>query len=125
MKVKCVRLLNSDGEEVESSSWLTLGGTYHVLGICYHPTGTCDYRIVTSECTGDWPVPAYHRAQCFKIVSTVVPSNWHLEIFQSGAVFIEPKSWLEQDFWVNFFDHDPCAYLTFKQERDIILKEDP
>jgi hypothetical protein len=92
--------------------------------MCCSSRGECNYRIVTSEHAGEWPTPAYYSAQCFEIVSTVVPSNWHLKIIQDGTILIEPKSWLEQDFWVNFFDHDPDFYPIFKREHDIILKED-
>ncbi len=33
MKVKCIRILNIYGEDVELSPWITVGRVYHVMSI--------------------------------------------------------------------------------------------
>jgi hypothetical protein len=124
MKVKCVRLTNAFGQEVESSSWLTIGRVYHVLTI------TTTYRemwygIVTSEKADEWPLITNHEEKCFEIISTIVPSNWHIQIRNNGIISIAPKVWLESNFFKDFADHELSAYPIFEQEREIILKEDP
>lgn len=67
----------------------------------------------------------HHRAECFEIVSTVVPTNWRLKIMEDGAISIAPKSWQAPGFLETFYDRDPSAYSVFERERDLILKEDP
>lgn len=66
MKVKCVRLLNAGGEAVESSSWLSLGRMYHVMGSYIDPGGKRSYRIISRHPEGEWPQMGYHDADCLR-----------------------------------------------------------
>ena len=125
MKVRCIRLLDKDGNEVTSSPWLTLGQTYHVLSIFIDATGKRSYGIVNSELPGEWPIIGNHQAECFEIVSAVVPSNWRVWIHESSAIGISPAAWQAPGFDEALFEHDPTTYPVFERERQIILNEDP
>ncbi len=124
MKVKCIRLLNADGREVEFSSWLTLGRVYHVMSIFTDKSGKRSYGIINRHPEGEWPQLGSHQAECFEIVSDIVPSNWRTKVY-SGVTDISPAAWQEPGFYEAFSDHDPATYPIFERERDIILREDP
>ncbi|GGY20384.1 hypothetical protein GCM10011289_24980 [Paludibacterium paludis] len=125
MKVKCIRLLDSAGREVEHSVWLALGQTYNVLSIFIDHDGKRSYAIVSHEREGEWPSMVSHQAECFEIVSTVVPSNWRTWIHNSSAIGISPVAWQDPSFNEGFFEHDPAIYPIFVREREIMLREDP
>ena len=125
MKVKCTRLLDAFGREVEFSPWLTLGRIYHVMSIEIGPDGKRSYGIVTSEREGEWPNMGGHQAECFEIVSTTVPSNWRSKVNTSGAISIAPEAWQESGFLEAFYDRDPAAHPIFERECDLIQSEDP
>jgi hypothetical protein len=124
MKVKCIRLLNADGENVESSSWLTLNGVYHVMGIYVSPDGKRSFRIISRHLVGEWPQMGYQHAECFEAISEKVPSNWR-EWKNKNASGMGPEAWQAPGFLEAFYDHDPATYPIFERERDIILSEDP
>jgi hypothetical protein len=124
MKVKCIRLLNSDGREVELSPWLALGRVYHVLSMSIDQYGKRSYGIISGFREGEWPQTGSHREECFEVVSDVVPSNWRTMVYL-GITAISPAAWQEPGFYKAFSDHDPVTYPIFERERDIILREDP
>ena len=125
MKVKCIRLLDSAGQEIGSSSWLQLGMIYHVLSIFIDRDGSRSYAILSHEKEDEWPNMVSHQAECFEIVSTIVPSSWRAWIHESSAIGISPEAWQAASFNEGFFDHDPATYPIFVREREIILNEDP
>lgn len=124
MKVKCVRLLDSVGQEVEFSPWLTLGRVYHVMSIFTNKNGKRCYSIINRHPDGEWPQMGSHQAECFEIVSKIVPSNWHT-IDYGNCSDTSPAAWQEFNFYELFSDHDPASYPIYERERDIILHEDP
>jgi hypothetical protein len=123
MKVRCIRLLDADGREVEFSSWLTLGRVYHVMSIFIDENGRRWYGIISSHPHGEWPQMGRHQAECFEVVSEVVPSNWR-EWRKGNVSGISPAAWQAPGFYEAFYDHDPAAYPIYERERDIILSED-
>lgn len=125
MKVKCIRLLDVFGREVEFSPWLTLGRIYPVMSIEIGPDGKRSYGIVTSDRPGEWPNMGGHQSECFEIVSTTVPSNWRSKLNTNGAISIAPEAWQEPGFLEAFYDRDPAAHPIFERERSLILQEDP
>ena len=125
MKVKCIQLLNADGEKVELSSWLTLGQTYHVMAIHISPNGKKKYSIISRQPPGEWPQIGSHYAECFEIVSEIIPSNWRDWADSDGERGISPALWQEDDFQLKFLNHEPETYAIYEQERNIILREDP
>lgn len=125
MKVKCIRLLDVFGREVEFSPWLTLGRVYHVMSIEIGKDGKRSYGIVTSDREVEWPSMGGHPAECFEIVSTIVPSNWRPTINIQGVIIFAPEAWQVSRFFADFCDRDPAVYPIFERERNIILNEDP
>ncbi len=125
MKVKCIRLLDSNDKKVDSSPWLTLGRIYHVLSIFISQDGKRSYGIISHEREGEWPNMVSLQSDCFELVSTVIPSNWCVWVHESSAIGISPKAWQDPKFEEGFFDHDPATYPIFQREIEIILREDP
>jgi hypothetical protein len=125
MKVRCVRIFDTFGREVDSSPWLTISRSYHVMSIEISPDGKRAYGIATAERTGEWPTLGSHRIESFEIVSTLVPASWRVEVQANGAVFIAPGAWLTPGFFEAFSDREPDAYPIFKRERDLIVSGDP
>jgi hypothetical protein len=124
MKVKCIRLLEADGREVEFSSWLKLGHVYHVMSIFTDKNRKRSYGIINRHPDGEWPQIGSHQEECFEVVSNVVPSNWRTMVYL-GSTDISPAAWQEPGFYEAFSDHDPATYPIFERERDVILREDP
>lgn len=125
MKVKCIKLFDSDGREVEFSPWLTVGRIYHVMGISIGADGQRRYQIVSHDCDPGFATLAYQRAEAFEVVSTQVPSNWRIRVGEDGAIGIAPGAWQKVGFFEAFYEQDPSAYSIFEQARDSILSEDP
>jgi hypothetical protein len=125
MKVKCIKLLNWRGQEVEIHPRLTLGSVYHVLSIFIDENGRCNYGIVTPHSKEIWPSILSFSEDCFEVVSDVVPSNWRTVTYDNNAKDISPAAWQEPGFYDGFSECDPAMYPVFERERDIILSEDP
>jgi len=125
MKVRCIRLLDTKGNEVDSSPWLTIGKTYHVLSIFIDREGQRSYGIVSREREDEWPGMGSYQAECFETISTVVPSNWRVWVHESSAIGISPLALQRPGFDEDFPNHYPATYPVFVHEWEIILKEDP
>lgn len=123
MKVRCIRLLDADGREVEFSSWLALGRIFHVMSIFICQDGRRSYGIINRHPEGEWPQMGSHPAECFEVVSDVVPSNW-CEWKNGSSSGVSPAAWQTPGFYEAFYDHDPAIYPIFERERNIILSED-
>lgn len=124
MKVKCIRLLDADGREVEFSSWLALGRIYHVMSIVVDQNGRRSYGIINRHPEGEWPQMGNHQSECFEVISDVVPSNWRAWKNETASG-VSPAAWQASGFYEAFCDHDPATYPIFERERNIILSEDP
>lgn len=68
--------MQADGREVEFSPWLNLGQIYHVMSIFIDKNGRRNYGIINRHPDGEWPQMGSHQAECFEVVSEIVPSNW-------------------------------------------------
>ena len=124
MKIKCIRLLDSDGRTVESSSWLKLGRVYHVMAWHVEADGQKFFKIISNEPKGEWPQLGNYPVDCFEVVSAIIPSNWQQWVY-GGAYGQSPESWQAAGFYDAFFDHEPTAYEIFDRERVTIVREDP
>jgi hypothetical protein len=73
-------------------------------------------RIIADEQT----TPALFDLSDFEVVDGILPSNWIAD--SSDETFeLTPKSWTEPGFWERFFDGDPEALNTFRNERQTIV----
>lgn len=103
---------------------MSIGRTYHVLSIFIDHKGKRYYTITGYEREDEWPHMAGHLAECFEIVSTIVPSNWRPWLTES-AIGISPLAWQDPNFSEALFNRDPASIQIFVGERDLILSEDP
>lgn len=125
MKVKCIRFIDNFGNETDSSSWLKINSIYHVLSISVDNNRGIFFGIIVSEPLGEWPNFGSYSANCFEVITTIVPSNWRVWIHESCTIGISPLAWQEPGFAEALIDHDLSAYSSFVREREIIMKEDP
>ncbi|WP_143343441.1 hypothetical protein [Delftia sp. K82] len=125
MKVQCIKLLDTEGNEALSSPWLKLNSVYQVLSIFIDPHGRRSFNVVTSENSGGRPIFGSYQAECFKIISTVVPTNWTVWIHESSAIGISPKAWQEAGFLDSLLEQEQFAWDIFEQERRLIMSEEP
>jgi hypothetical protein len=112
------------GRAIESSPWLSYGKIYHVMAIYNEPDGKRSFSIISRQPEGEWPQMGSHPAECFEIISDVIPSNWCAWEDENGSG-ISPISWQTPGFSESFYEHDPAVFHIFERERDIILAEDP
>ncbi len=125
MKVKCIKLLNADGKEVEFSPWLTLGREYHVMGIeVKSSVPDVNYRIITNDKEPGFAAMVLIQSSAFMVTSEIVPSNWRLKIYKEAGFEISPLAWQEPEFLEKFYEGDPDVYPIYERERDVIMRED-
>jgi len=124
MKIKCIKLLDSDGNHISYSPWLKLGSVYHVLSIDIDIYRNINYGIVPFYVKDEWPSYISVSDKCFDIVSDIVPKNWDIKINKSGYISISPASWQKGNFFEDFSNREPYTYEIFKSELNLILEED-
>jgi hypothetical protein len=120
MKVRCIKLLNSRGQEVTTSSVLKIGRIYDALSISIDESGNGVYvRIHGGK------QPSVHPLSQFDIVDPSIPRNWGVHGRSSGGIFLGPLSWSEIGFWEKYFDGDQKARTDFEAEVEIMLSQVP
>jgi hypothetical protein len=110
MKVRCLRIASpATGEELDKSSWLTVGREYVVLQIVALPG-----REVLLRLEGDKPgSPGLWESSLFETVDTGIPASWSAHVDEDGNLSIGPDAWRRQGFWDDFFDDDPEAVREY------------
>lgn len=121
MKIECIKIFNNRGEELETSSWLTIGKEYIVLEVLCHMDKGYSYRIVSDDSSSS---PGVFKATQFRIVNSKQPSNWVTSIKNNGLIVVGPKSWRVSGFWEDCYDQDPKALEIYKREAKIIYEEE-
>ena len=122
MKVRCVRLINEHtGAPAEKSPWLTVGHTYHVLEIHIDRGDKVKFRLIGD----DKRTPAFHVFDQFDLLSHFVPTCWRAR-FQPGVYLsLGPGVWMEEGFWVRYFDGNYREQKIFEEVYRMILAEEP
>jgi|SRR5579859_5232163 len=121
MKVRCVRILDEKTNgELLKSSWITVDRIYHVLELYFESKKCVRFRIVGD----DGVTPAYHNADQFELVSSIVPPNW-IAHFEKGNFSLSPAQWVANGFWESYFDGNSRAREIFNMEVDKIIQYDP
>ena len=91
MKVKCINIYDTfDKKFVETSRWLTKGKEYIVIDMEIDPKNDIYYRLLDNDPDGQ---PALYNASQFKVVSNVIPSNWRVTQYETGAITFSPLAW--------------------------------
>lgn len=124
MKVRCIRILDANGQPAERSPWLTLGRIYRVAGIHVEFDNECTYRILTDESSPSPTTMGFFRVECFEVVSARVPSNWSVRITPPSTLDIAPKTWQSPGWLERLYDGDTVACDEFKQEWDAICRDE-
>jgi hypothetical protein len=119
MKVRCIELKSWSGQVQERSSWLKVGGIYHVLRVQIEPSRTM-FHLVGEERT-----PALFQPELFEVVSARLPETWVAASSRPGFLDLAPLSWTVPGFWESFYDGDPDAIACFNEERTLIVTSDP
>src|SRR4051812_6793245 len=119
MKVKCIQIFSSNSTVVDGSSWLKVGGIYHVLGILVGRDRT-RLRLV-----GEESLPALFELEMFEIVSSKIPRTWVIASPTSGSLVVQPAAWMQTAFWEQFYDGNREAAACFATERTKIVEADP
>ncbi len=129
MRLRCIciveertgqRLIDSKGQPVQRSRWLSVGTQYHALGVSLDERSILETRMIGD----DGVTPAIYRLSQFEIVSPRIPSSWVIE-WRGGCVLeIAPARWLADGFWERYFDGDVEARQVFEEERQRAVDED-
>jgi hypothetical protein len=120
MRVICQRIESpTTGEELSTSSWLTVGKEYVVLSVLASPGKDVSLQILDD--TG--PGPSVWDADLFVTSSDRISSIWTVSIGEEG-LSLAPASWQRPGFWEEYFDGRPDAVAAFEQGRDALLAED-
>ena len=125
MKVKCVKLVDVNGDPVEFSPWLTISRVYHVMGIFMDQQSGLRYRIISQDRDPGFATMAYQDAGLFEVVSDIIPSNWRIRILNNSTIDISPAAWQQNGFLEAFYNRDQSSYPIFERERDAVFREDP
>lgn len=124
MRVRCVKVVNSRGDELADNSSIGRGREYTVLSIAGSPSSGVTFRIHGD----DDRQPYIYRADMFEVVRSELPSTWRCAIGTPNApgyVQLAPEPWLRPGFWDDYWDEQlPEAIDIFRAEAQKILLED-
>jgi hypothetical protein len=62
----------------------------------------------------------------FETVSTTVPSNWVVQLWPNGSLYLAPEAWLQLGFFEGYVDGErngPAAQEILERESAIILDQ--
>jgi len=125
MKVRCFRIFNAKGCQIEQSSWLTIGNIYRVLEIYVVKDARVKFRVVSD----DNATPAYFLWSEFEIVTQSIPSCWVVRFQASSHMILGPSEWMAPDFWEHYFDPDKHGHAeagkTFEDIYHAMIAEEP
>lgn len=117
MKVRCIKLVDSRGNTLEKSPWLTLGKEYDVLTITFGTQQKWILRLVGDGLNG----VALFPLDQFEIVSQKIPAPWIVTWNSKGTFEMTAEAWSQPEFWKRFYDGDTHARQIFEQERAKIV----
>ena len=120
MKVKCTQLLDEDtGNNLDDSSWLSVGNVYHVLSVNVEYGSPVKFQLIGDDGT----TPAYHDANQFEIVTNNIPEGWIIDFVSKSYFRLFPKAWSKPGFWEAYFDGEPDAVELFNSEKNNIFRQ--
>ncbi len=109
MKAICVSLGN---EAPAKGGWLSLHREYDILAILALPGRSIKFRVLSD----DGRTPMLADSDLFLAAGQPLPKSWVCSVTEDGVVELGPKDWLQPGFWERFFDHDPEAVKSFRNE---------
>jgi hypothetical protein len=110
MKVKYIR----NNTQYHS---ITLEKTYDVLSF-YMGKGTLgEYNLICDDSSEDFVSLGLYDASYFEIVFDSIPPEWGLQFNPYSGFVLQPKSWMKEGFWEEFYDDDePLPLKLCKKE---------
>ncbi|MFN0153429.1 MAG: hypothetical protein ACKVUT_03530 [Gaiella sp.] len=130
MIVRCLRIIDVHGDEVDTTGWdLAVGRQYVVLCISAAPEHEVYLRVYEPGNPPEGGVPGLWRSQMFEVLSPAIPSNWRVDIGtpqSPGYLQIAPETWLRPGFWEDLIDAGPFSDRSradYNREVAIILQE--
>lgn len=116
MRVKCTKLLDKDGNPLNSDGWLTVGREYMVLCMYIDASRGVLFRLVGD----DKFTPAMFSGDLFEITEQTVPRNWIVKKQACGDFSLGPQAWSEPGFWERYFDREAAAVAAFDEQCDLM-----
>jgi hypothetical protein len=123
MRVKCVRLEGRTSRPFPVR--VRIGGEYVVEMITSYPTRGVEFTI-----TDDESDPAQVPADLFETTDGLLPSNWVAVTSEDGQLLLGPQSWVEPDFWLDYWGSEAStreralqAIDEYRREREVIMRE--
>lgn len=120
MKVRCIKVLNHQGEEVAHSSLVKLGGIYDVVSIYLAPI--LKLAIITEE--GAKLGPRILPLKQFELVDGTIPENCEVSMTSPDIMTIELKAFMPINFWENFFDGEAKERKIYQEELAKIIQKE-
>lgn len=116
MKVRCVRLVGSDGRVFDSGGSITVGRGYPVASLSYGPGERGSLQIITNQ-PGSLGI---FDAAAFETVDPTIPSSW-VGTITDGRLHLGPASWQADGFWEAYYDRsDPIALRQVRHEIQLL-----
>jgi hypothetical protein len=121
MKVRCIKILDSEGKLQERSQWLTLGKVYHVLEVFQDSRNKWFLRLAPDGANAI----ALFFLEEFEVVSAKIPDVWIAAWYPKGGFALTTEAWNRDGFWEAYYDQDPVALRKFEDGRRQIVDADP
>src|SRR3954469_17026907 len=119
MLVRCVRILDPFGDDVDTYPGLRVGQCYPVLEILASPEA---YYLRILDDDGDDPGTLWDP-EMFKTVDGHLPACWSSALTTPGTLHLAPAGWLTPGFWGDYFDGDPAAQARYAQGKTAVLAD--
>lgn len=117
MKVICARIAAAaDEPSFEGSGWLQLDVEYTVTSLLAYPSG----RVLIQLLTDDQRNMAWVDSRAVMTIDGTIPEGWEARVGDGGVIKFAPPRWLVPGFWEDYYDGDPTAAETVKEELDKI-----
>lgn len=117
MKVIYAQIAVAAGERpFEGSGWLKLDAEYTVTSLLAYPSGRVQIQLLAD----DQRNMAWVDSKAVMTIDGTIPESWEARVGDGGVLEIAPPRWLVPGFWEDYYDGDPSAAETVKEELDKI-----
>lgn len=122
MRVLCIYPPSPiDGLRLDVSPWVSVDRDYPVLAVGADFGGRVQLLLLADDGTS----LGWFDSKCFLTVDTRLPPSWSARIGEGGGLELAPPAWLADGFWERYYDGEPNAVASVKQELAAILGDNP
>ena len=111
MQVRCVRIISTEGEELQHHPSVTVGEVYDVVAIQCVPE--CETSVLI-YCEAD-KGPSWWSIHMFTVESPEIPANWTISIGSDGELHIGLPQVRVPGFLEHLYMGDDEAKRTFEE----------